>query len=235
MRWILCKTLVIVLLWPENVSEAMSYLQKIGDIKDRLVRTYVSWRIKTTKEEFHSYNHTDRILLTFDDYADEATVAQFLDVLRRENVRAAFFLMGRWAQQNPEAVKSVRMAGHWVGNHTYSHRILTKLSSAEVELEIRNGVKGKLLRPPKGAYNDRIRKIAAQAGYRIAFWTIDSLDWKGITAAQIQERVLDGLHPGACVLLHLKYPHTLEALPGLIQEIRERGFELCNDGSEISP
>lgn len=212
----------------------MSLSQKIVGIRDRLALAYALWRIKPTKEESRAYNHTDRILLTFDDYADETTVAHFLQVLQKENVKAVFFLVGAWAQKNQKVVQMIRMAGHWIGNHTYSHRILTKLSSAKVEDEIRHGIKGQLLRPPKGVYNDRIRTIAAQAGYRIAFWTIDSQDWKGTTASQIEKRVLANLHPGACVLLHLKYPNTIEALPGIIQGIRRRGFALCTDGSEIS-
>jgi peptidoglycan/xylan/chitin deacetylase (PgdA/CDA1 family) len=60
------------------------------------------------------------------------------------------------------------------------------------------------------------------------------LDWKGISAAEIRKNVLPKLHKGACVLLHLNTPHTLEALPGLIAGIRERGYELCFEGNEVS-
>ncbi len=213
----------------------MSYLlNKISRAKDRLMRPYVLWRIKPTKEESYGYNHTNRILLTFDDYADNVNIYHILDILRGQKVKAAFFLVGEWAQGNPELVNTIKADGHWVGNHSYSHRKLTKLSSTEIEKEIRNGVPSKLLRPPYGAYNDRIRKIAHKLGYRIVFWTINSGDWKGIDARQIQENVLGELHPGACVLLHLNGHYTIEALPSLIQGIRKRGFELCSNGSEIS-
>jgi peptidoglycan/xylan/chitin deacetylase (PgdA/CDA1 family) len=214
----------------------MSYSKKIDNAKDRLARAYALWRIKPTEEESHAYNHTDRILLTFDDYlyGDSVSMYHLLDILRDQKVKAAFFLVGKWAQENLKIVNAIKADGHWIGNHTFSHQRLTKLSSAEIEKEIKDGVPSKLLRPPYGAYNNRVRKIAAKLGYRIAFWTIDSDDWKGMDASRIQERVLGELHPGACILLHLHAPQTIKALPSLIQGIRARGFELCNNGTEIS-
>jgi peptidoglycan/xylan/chitin deacetylase (PgdA/CDA1 family) len=104
-----------------------------------------------------------------------------------------------------------------------------------MEREIKNGTAGTLLRPPYGAYNERVRATAARLGYHIAYWTIDSIDWKDSNASHIVERVLKELHPGACILLHLHSPGTIAALPALIQKIRARGFEFCRDGTEISP
>jgi peptidoglycan/xylan/chitin deacetylase (PgdA/CDA1 family) len=212
----------------------MTPLKEVRNAKDRLARAYALWRIKPTQEESRSYNGTDRILLTFDDYADSENIHELLDILKEQKVKAAFFLVGEWAQTHQEMVAAIRAAGHWIGNHTFSHRKLTKLSPMEIEKEIQSGVPGKLLRPPYGAYNKKIRDIAAKLGYHIAFWTIDSSDWKGIDASRIEERILENLHPGACILLHLHARKSIEALPRLIQNIRAQGFELCNNGNEIS-
>jgi peptidoglycan-N-acetylglucosamine deacetylase len=199
----------------------------------QLGNAYALWRIKPTPQELHGYNQTDRVLLTFDDYADEPTTRRFLDILEKKHIKAAFFLIGEWAEKNPDVVAMIKSAGHWVGNHTYSHRKLTKLSSNEIEKEITKGVTSTLLRPPYGAYDARIREIANKLGYHIVFWTASGEDWKQISTLEIQQRVLDDLTPGGCVLLHLNGINTLEALPGLIEKIRARGFELCDEGNEI--
>lgn len=196
-------------------------------------RQYALWRIGPTQAESRAYNTTDRVLLTFDDYGTPETIGGILDVLREQNVKAAFFLRGDWAKQHPDLVKDIADSGHWVANHSYSHPHLTKLSDEQLRQEIQKGPAAKLMRPPFGAYNNRVRRIAAELGFKIAFWTIDSWDWKGISTSEIQHNVLSGLHAGACVLLHLNAPHTLEALPGLINKIRERGYELCFEGTEI--
>ena len=202
-------------------------------LTNKIARAYSLWRIRPTPEEVRSHNDTDRILLTFDDFTDEVSLHKLLAILKDKNVRAAFFLIGEWTEKNPALVEEIKVAGHWVGNHSYSHRHLTKLSSSEVEAEIARGVASALLRPPYGSYDARIRSIAAKLGYRISFWTVDSDDWKGISATNIHENVVRDLHPGACILMHLNGPHTIEALPSIIDTIRERGFELCYEGTEI--
>lgn len=184
-------------------------------------------------EESHCYNATDRVLLTFDDYGDADTISGILAVLKREQVKAFFFLEGEWADQNQDLVEKIRQAGHWIGNHTYSHPHLLDLTEDEVEDEISRGLRTEIMRPPYGEFNDKVRDIAARHGFKIGVWTVDSLDWKGLSVEEIYENVLPNLHPGACILLHLHPPHTLAALPGLIAGIRERGYELCHDGTEI--
>lgn len=211
-----------------------SFYKKSQRILRKLARAYSRWRIQPTEMESRAYNTTDRILLTFDDYGDRASVHALLDILEAKNVRAAFFIVGQWAEKDPSIFDAITSRGHWLGNHTYSHQMLTKLDAAEAEQEILRGPKSTLLRPPYGAYNRRIREIAARLGYKIAFWTIDTNDWRNLSTEQIQERVWEELHPGACILMHLGQTHTLETLPALIDGIRARGFELCSEGTEIA-
>jgi peptidoglycan/xylan/chitin deacetylase (PgdA/CDA1 family) len=214
---------------------------KLNSIKSsntihELRRRYAQWRSVATNAEARSYNGTKRILLTFDDYGTPENIRGILDVLAREGVKAFFFINGEWVEKskkNALLIKEIEQQGHWIGSHSYNHVRLDELSNAEIERQLRQGLQTKIMRPPYGAYNPQIRKIAQGLGFKISYWTVDSFDWKGISAAQIKENVLPKIHKGACVLMHLNTAHTLEALPGLITGIRERGFELCHDGSEI--
>lgn len=209
-------------------------LPKISALKTQISKAYSKWYIHPTEDECRSYNNTDRILLSFDDCSDDKTIQLLLETLESYKTKAAFFLIGKWAEKNQELVKNIREKGHWIGNHTYSHKRLTKLDLAEATVEITKGVSGNLLRPPYGAYNDKIRSLAKSLGYRIAYWTIDTDDWRGLKSEQIQERVWLQLHKGACILLHLNGQNTLESIPHLIVGIRKRGFEMCTDGTEIT-
>lgn len=207
------------------------------DSARELRRRYAIWRGVATDAESRGYNTTDRILLTFDDYGTAKNIHGILDVLAKEQARAFFFIKGKWvleSKENAELVKEIEAQGHWVGSHSYNHVRLDQQTDETIQTELKKGLQTKIMRPPYGAYDKRVRKIAHSLGFKIAYWTIDSFDWKGISAQEIQQNVLPNLHKGACILMHLNTPHTLEALPGLIAGIKERGFELCHDGTEIN-
>ena len=125
-------------------------------------------------------NASGRVLLTFDDwaYGDPYRATRVGSYLRSRNIRAAFFLINKYARDYPGIVSTLRQQGHWVLNHTYSHPDLTILSDSGVSWQIRNGVSSNRLRPPYGAYNSRVSSIAGSLGYRICTWTIDTRDWQ---------------------------------------------------------
>jgi peptidoglycan/xylan/chitin deacetylase (PgdA/CDA1 family) len=198
-----------------------------------LPRAYARWRMGVLRDEAYTFNTTNRVLLTFDDSGTEENVRGILDVLDNEKVKAAFFLLGNWADKNPKLVQEIVDRGHWLGNHTYDHPHLPKLTPEEVRSQIKRGPKCQLFRPPYGEYDNQIRRIAQEEGYKVSFWTIDSWDWRGLSAQEMLDIILPRLHDGACILMHLNAPHTLEMLPKLIGSIREAGFELCHDGTEI--
>ncbi|MBI5122776.1 polysaccharide deacetylase family protein [Candidatus Roizmanbacteria bacterium] len=203
------------------------------DFKSLLITLYATWRINPTKDEKHAYNTTNKILLTFDDFADEKTIKLILDILKNEKVKAAFFLIGDWAAENPRLVNEIKKAGHWVGNHTKTHANLLKISDAKIRKEILGGPASKLLRPPYGCYNKKVRNIAKELGYKICYWNIDSDDWKGIFPDAIEKRIFNSLQEGACILMHLNGKYTVDVLPKIIKGIKERGYQLCQDGKEL--
>lgn len=170
-----------------------------------------------------------KVQLTFDDAAPPAKVNAILDVLAARHVRAGFFILGPWAAANPDVMARIRSEGHWLGNHTASHRALTSLSDDGVRREIAGGVQGELLRPPYGQYDGRVRRAVEAAGYRLCLWSVDTLDWKGRSADAIRETVMRETRPGGVILLHLQAPQTLQALPALIDGLRSRGLELDGD------
>ena len=194
----------------------------------RVLHAYADWRIGATPAEKRAYNPTDGILFTFDDYGSERQVHETLRILKEKNVKAAFFLQGSWALKNPELVDSIRSAGHIVGNHTYNHRVLMGIPDQDIRDEISNGIEAPWFRPPQGRYNNHIRAIAKSLGYAICYWTIDSQDWTGASVKAMRHTIVNELTPGAAILFHLNGEHTLELLPSIIDEIRERGYELVS-------
>jgi peptidoglycan/xylan/chitin deacetylase (PgdA/CDA1 family) len=169
-----------------------------------------------------------KITLTFDDCGNPPVqIVRILDVLAAYDVKAIFFTTGVCVQGYPEVFDQVIAEGHLIGNHTYSHRNLTRLSLEEARSEIANGppqAQGGYWRPPYAAHNPQIDAIASELGYTLMLWTIDSYDWRGSSAEEITNTVLSGARPGAIVLMHVHGRHTPEALPSIIEGLRQMGY-----------
>jgi peptidoglycan/xylan/chitin deacetylase (PgdA/CDA1 family) len=188
-------------------------------------------------------NTSGRVLLTFDDwaYGDPYRAVRVGKYLQSRSIRAAFFLINQYAKSYPTSiVNALRQQGHWVLNHTYSHPDLTKLSSADVGWQIRNGVASNLLRPPYGAYNSRVSSIAGGLGYRICTWTIDTLDWQKINGAYRSTSSIRSIVRGSSwsvkssgvVLGHLfsNYPN---AVGGIIDDLHVQGLLFCRNRGPV--
>ncbi|MBT2386052.1 polysaccharide deacetylase family protein [Streptomyces sp. ISL-11] len=183
-------------------------------------------------------NTSPRVLLTLDDWPegnDDRTV-EVGAYLQRRGVRGAFFLINQYASQQPRIAETLRRQGHWVGNHTYSHPHLRRLSEQDARTEIRRGLSSTLLRPPYGDFGDRETRIAAELGYRICTWTVDTLDWErtgdgyrspeAIRASVRNAPAAD--KRGGVVLGHL-FSRFPDALPGLIDDLKGQGYGLCRN------
>jgi len=191
----------------------------------------------SAKELFKGPADKKRIALTFD--AGEASEAtpRILDALKAANVKGTFFLIGTWIEENAELTKKIVSEGHSVGNHSYSHIDFTKQTDSEIVYQLskadellmgltKTSMKP-IFRPPFGARDGRVLRVAAKAGYTSIYWTVDSLDWKpGMKPEQVRNRTLAGLTNGAIVLMHCGSSQTAEMLPGLIEDIESRGYEL---------
>lgn len=140
----------------------------------------------------------DELALTFDDGPNPAWTPQLLDVLARHNVRATFFLVGRYAQAEPELVRRILAAGHVIGNHSWSHPNLAITAAARVHLELAQtqdtlqqiaGQAVRWFRPPFGARRPAVLKIARSLGMTPVLWNAITSDWREPSADRIAQRL----------------------------------------------
>lgn len=175
-----------------------------------------------------------RLALTFDDGPHPVYTERLLNVLAENHVAATFFVVGSQVERHPDLLRSIAWAGHEVANHSYSHPNLTSLPLFEAEREL-NDTRGliertinkptRYFRPPGGRYNRRILEMAAQDGYRMILWNVFPQDHNRPAPGKIYERVMAGAADGGVVLLHSGVAETLEALPGLIADLKAKGFQ----------
>ncbi len=178
------------------------------------------------------------IALTFDDGTDAEHIQEILQVLTDNEVKATFFITGSAAETHPKLTQSIVANGNAIGNHSFSHPQFTELSSAKMKKEIDKAetiieeITGQstkpYFRPPYGDYNSSVLQAVGEAGYSMSVtWTIDTVDWKGISASNITEKVLSNASPGSIVLMHASAGavNTPTALPDIIVGLKEMGYQ----------
>ncbi|MGI6777018.1 MAG: polysaccharide deacetylase family protein [Acetivibrionales bacterium] len=173
--------------------------------------------------------------ITFDCAWGAEDIPKILDILKNENVKATFFIVGQWAEKFPEKVKMIANDGHDIGNHSYSHlrmgaldreKIKSEISLGGTKLSTISGRKVELFRPPYGDYSNNVVSVARSLGYYTIQWNVDSLDWKpGISRDYILSRVVTGIKPGSIILFHNDTPHTVAILPDIIKSLKKGGYE----------
>ncbi|MBX7444939.1 MULTISPECIES: polysaccharide deacetylase family protein [unclassified Arthrobacter] len=170
--------------------------------------------------------------LTYDDGPDARTTPQLLAILKEKNVHATFFMTGSNAASNPAIARQVAEAGHAIGNHTFSHPYLTKLSAAGVRSEMDRtdaairaavGSAPSFMRPPYGAADAAVQRAV---GKPLILWAVDSLDWQSKNPAVFVPKVLKEITPGAVVLMHDVDPTTIAGQQELITNLQTQGYTL---------
>lgn len=178
-----------------------------------------------------------KVTLTFDISWGSVRPGPVLDVLKKYDVKATFFLSGPWAQRHPEIVRRIQAEGHEIQSHGHKHVNYHELSAEQVKDNIRSahrilaeitGGEPNMVRPPNGSFNQASLQAAREAGYETIIWSVDSLDWKNPGVDVITQRVLKRIHPGAIVLLHASdtCKQTDQALPAIIEGLRAQGYEM---------
>lgn len=192
-----------------------------------------------TRPRQQSYNSVPiqepYVAMTFDDGPHPTLTPQLLDILKKRNIRATFYVLGRLASEYPDIVRRMVEEGHEVGNHTWSHPYLTKLSSERVrsELEKTNdavfkatGRRPATMRPPYGAINATLRKrFAEDMGMPVIMWSVDPLDWRRPGPSVVASRIVNGAHPGAIILAHDIHPGTIQAMPQALDQLLAKGYK----------
>ncbi|MEW6032254.1 MAG: polysaccharide deacetylase family protein [Bacillota bacterium] len=182
------------------------------------------------------------VALTFDDGPDETWTPHKLHSLGEFGATATFFVVGHVVDRLPLVTRGIVTAGSEVANHSYSHAWLTRLGHAGVVSELERtgaailratGVRTTLFRPPYGDYDSTVLGAAAAAGYRWnVLWDVDPSDYRRPSALAIASHVLSRVQPGSIVVLHDGIPETASALPGILGELRTRGYR-CVTVSEL--
>lgn len=201
------------------------------------------------KEELAEYQayylgNTDqkKIYLTFDAGYENGNTAAILDALEKHNVQATFFVVGHYLETAPEMVKRMVEEGHTVGNHTYHHYDMSKISdksSFQKEMEsverkykeITGQDMVKYYRPPQGKYSLENLKYAKELGYQTFFWSLAYVDWNQDAQPSHEEafeKLMSRVHPGAIILLHNTSSTNAQILDELLTRWENAGYTFGN-------
>ena len=187
------------------------------------------------------------VALTFDD-GPVAETTELLTVLRAKKVKATFFVLGRQVVREPAVIRQIVADGHVVGNHSWDHPLLTRLSLAKVRAQlvrtnraiVAAGAPAPVVfRPPYGGTNRAILRIAGAQGMTQVLWDVDPLDWRDRNSAVVASRVVAATRNGSIVLSHDIHPTTRAAYARIIDRLRARGFQFVTVpellGSRLRP
>lgn len=177
------------------------------------------------------------IYLTFDNGFEAGYTERILDTLKKENVKATFFLTGHYLTSASDLVKRIVEEGHTIGNHSDKHPNMARLSREGMLKEWQNfdkklkevtGIERTYyVRPPEGVFSKELLEVGNENGYTHIFWSIAFRDWdtgqkKGKQYAY--NELISQLHPGAIILMHTVAEHNAEALPDFIKEAKRQGY-----------
>ena len=173
------------------------------------------------------------IVLTFDDGPREHGMQELLGVLGELDVRATFFLVGKFADRYSQMTLAIAEAGHEIANHSFTHPKLYTLwvekimREAERCDEVMEGLglrKTRFLRPPGGSFNLKVFNAMRRMGLRLGLWSVNSADYTGRPAEEIVRLITRSAKPGAIILMHSGVPNTVTALPEIVKDLRSKGY-----------
>ncbi len=176
----------------------------------------------------HGPDSVRAVALTFDDGPHRWHTPELLDILRRWNIKASFFVVGKCAAENPRFLQKIHEEGHSIANHSWSHPDLTRLLKDDIVGEVRycnqvvealTGKRPKFFRPPGGRWDDEVLRIVSDEGLLPVLWTVNGYDVPTRPPQELAELILRRTRPGAIILLHDGGGVTAEALPIIIEKL----------------
>lgn len=181
------------------------------------------------------------VALTLNAAWDAHDIDEILKTLQKAEIKCTFFAVGTWLEKYPEAAKKILKEGHELGSHSYNHAHYGKLSATEIQADMDKcdailkalGSNCNLFRAPYGEYNETVVKTCNATGRMCIQWDVDSLDWKGLSEAEMTERILPRLQNGSIILFHSGTKTTKDALPGIIEKIKAEGYGIKPVGEII--
>ncbi|MGI8505186.1 MAG: polysaccharide deacetylase family protein [Hassallia sp.] len=175
------------------------------------------------------------IALTFDDGPWIGSTAKVLDILKKNNIKGTFFVVGQMLKEHPDLGVRIVTEGHVIANHTWTHRyhfMNPQVAAYEIDstsdlIYQTTGVKTTLFRPPGGIMNNGVAAYARNQKYTIVMWSADSVDYSRPPISRLIRNVTRASKPGGIVLMHDgggNRSHTVEALPQIIDNFRKQGY-----------
>lgn len=227
---------LILYIYKESGSLVQKEIQKMEiDVYNNTILD--TSRIIDVDKEYDSYNQKvidkdkPMIALTFDDGPNHNT-SLVLDILESYGVKATFFILGCNINGNEKIINRMNDLNMEIGNHMYSHKLITKLKDEEIKDEINNvdklvfdiiGEYPTLIRPSYGTYNKRVKKLLDRP---IIIWNVDTMDWKYHNSKRIADRVIRDVRDGSIILMHDIYRATANSLEIFIPKLLNVGYQL---------
>ncbi len=177
-----------------------------------------------------------QVALTFDDGPHPIITLKVLDILREYNAKATFFVIGSRAKRYPWILRQIVAEGHEIGNHTYTHLMMTAETSTDevidreitqTQNEIKNaiGYETFLFRPPYGTYRAETKSVFRDHNLNIVLWSVDSNDWRAKEHDRIFQTVTNHIHNGSIILCHDIHKAILDSLPHILDTLKAEGYE----------
>lgn len=226
---------LIIYIYMENGNLVQKEIQKMEiDVNNGVVLE--NSKIMDVDFEYDSYNQRvidydkPMIALTFDDGPNHNT-SLVLDILESYGIKATFFLLGCNIDSNEQLIVRMDKLGMEIGNHMYSHKLVTKLASDDIKEEINKvdrlvfdiiGDYPTLIRPSYGTYNNKIKNLVDRP---IIIWNVDTMDWKYHSSTKIADRVIKNTRDGSIILMHDIYRATANSLEIFIPKLLDSGYQ----------
>ena len=220
-----------LIIFPLKQTEGLDEIAlPISDFFDIIQSSYLTEKDEELYKKAQAEKNKKVVALTFDDGPDGNTTPQALDILAKYKVKATFFVQGKNIAGNESLLKRMQSEGHEVGNHSWNHPILTKLSLEDAKKQLTDtedaitkvlGKSSKLMRPPYGAISDDIRN---NLDLSFIMWNVDSLDWKSKNEAAILTEIQHQTTDGSIILLHDIHQPSVNSLPKVIEYLQGQGY-----------
>ncbi len=227
--WILTKRKIIGIL---SVAFALTILLGL------LLNKNMSVSSQIRKLPIYSVETIDKkIAITFDAAWTNQDTQDLIEILKKHNAKATFFIVGDWAENFPESVKAFHDAGHTIANHSDTHKAFSKCSREEIREEIVNcnkkleaitGTPVTLVRAPSGDYTDQSLDVCKELNMTMIQWSCDSLDYTKISTDEIVNRVINGTTNGSILLFHNGVDNTAPALDRILTELEIQGYSFVS-------
>lgn len=184
------------------------------------------------------------VAMTFDDGPHPQNTPRLLGILRERNIKATFYVIGRSVEAHPGVLRQTVAEGHEIGNHTMTHRLLTKLDDGSLRWELESCHRAiqnacpcevRTMRPPYGGLHQRQRQLAFHYyRYPTILWSVDPQDWKRPGPSVVASRIIQNTRPGAIILAHDLHAPTVSAMPAALDELLYQGYQFVTVSQLLS-